>query len=86
MAKNVAQNRAMELILEECEACFKSRLRKDLEASCLLGNDKTIRINDELQCTLRETRAILCQHCPFRAPNAFLNDVLKNLKKLEEVN
>lgn len=86
MAKNVAQNRAMELILEECEACFKGRLRKDLEASCLLGNDKTIRINDELQCTLRETRAILCQHCPFNEANMSFYNVMKRLKELEETN
>lgn len=86
MAKNVAQNRAMELILEECEACFKSRLRKDLEASCLLGEDKTIRINDELQCTLGETRAILCKLCPFNATNVCLHNMLRNLKELGETN
>lgn len=85
MARDVSQNRAMELIVEECEACFKSRLRKDLEASALLGADKVDRINDDLRCTMKGDRAILCRYCVFRERSSMNQILLQKLKELEEM-
>lgn len=85
MSKYVVQNRAMELIVEECEACFKSRLRKDLEASALLGANKVDRINDALECTSKEDHAILCRYCVFQERKSMNQILLQKLKELEEL-
>lgn len=85
MAKDISYNRAMELVLEECEACFRSRLRKDQEASCLLGELKVIRIDEGLKCMMTDNGSILCQFCVFRRrsdPEELFDKMIDQLNKM----